>query len=235
MLIFSNVCFSQLSVRVNAGCSYNHLITDIFNDKFTRNEDEIGYSVDSQIEYNITKIIGLEVGIGWIQKNYFFRRTDKYLGIFNDYTNNYLQIPITIPVRILERKKCQVFLNNGIFVSYLISAKVVGIMPNAFNTTNQSDIDGQSIQSFNLTTYSEYYQFNPIKDNRFEFGLQTGVGLQYNINKKIAFILDYRFYQSLTDIQKKYMINQVSKVNQTSILSIGFKFKFNSKKDRSIL
>lgn len=234
-LLISSICNAQFSVKINGGISNNHLITDISNQTFTNNVCEIGYSVGFLVKYNFTRIIGLETGICWIQKNYSFKRTENYSGIFDKYTNNYMQIPFTLQIKILEKKKYQIFFNNGIFTSYWAHAKVNGITPNSFNTTNQLNIDGQCVQSFYLTTYSNKYDFNTTKDNRFEFGLQTGIVLQYSIKKETGFFLEYRFLQSLTDIQKKYMTNQTSKINQTSLISVGFLLKFNAKNKRSLL
>lgn len=234
-LLISSICNAQFLFKIDAGYSYNHLITYVSNRTFTKNVNKIGYNAALRFKYEVNKLIGFETGISWIQKNYSFKRTENYSGIFDKFTNNYLQIPFTVPIRIYEKKKIQIFLNNGVFASYLISTRVNGVMPNAFNSTNELDVDGQSIQNFNLTTYSEDYKFNTMKDNRFEFGLQTGITFQYDFNEKTVFFLEYRFYQSLTDIQKEYMVNQASKINQTSIVSVGFILKFNPKINRSIL
>ena len=156
-LLSSSICQAQLSLKVNAGCSYNHLITDVSNRKFTENANEIGYSAGFQIKYNVTKLTGFETGICWSQKNYSFIRTEDYSGIFEKFTNNYLQIPFTFQINILEQKKFRVFINNGFFVSYWVCSKVNGRIPNAFDTSNQLDTDGESIQNFYLTNYSEKY------------------------------------------------------------------------------
>jgi hypothetical protein len=112
----------------------------------------------------------------------------------------------------------------------LVYSRVNGVLPNIFNTKNQLDRDGQSVQSFYLTSYSEEYHFNKKRDNRSEFGLQAGFTLQYNMNEKNGFFVEYVFYQSLTDTQKKYMINQISKINRTFLIFVGFVFRINCNK-----
>ena len=225
----TNICHAQLSFKINTGYSYNHLITDVSNRTFTKNVDEIGYSIGLQLNYSLSKSIILETGICWIQKNYSFRRTGTYVGIYDQFTNNYLQIPFTLQLKVFEKKKWQVFLNIGSFVSYLTNVKVNGVIPNPFNTMNQLDIEGQEVLDFYFTNYSKEYHFNSLKENLYEFGLLTGLGLQYNLNEKIAFILDYRLYQSLTDTQRKHISNHISKINQTYVLSIGLIFKSRKK------
>jgi len=80
-----------------------------------------------------------------------------------------------------------------------------------------------------VANFGEKYKFNSLIDNRFEYGFDTGLQLDYKVNSKYSIFLDSNYYQSLTDQQKKYMINQVSKTNQTLCISIGCLFKFSTK------
>jgi hypothetical protein len=69
--------------------------------------------------------------------------------------------------------------------------------------------------------YNQPYEFNSTRDNRFEFGWLLGIGVSYDA-KMYKLFIEGRLTQSMTDQQKKYMINQVPRYNQTYILSVGW-------------
>jgi hypothetical protein len=221
VILFVQPSKSQFSVGVDAGYAYNHLNTDISNRAFTKNINKNGYSSGLQINYNISNLLCLQTGIGFLQKNYSYTRTGVYLGVYETFTNSYFQMPINVQLKILKIKKFKLFIKAGIFGAYWAFAKVNGAMPNIFNSTNTIGNDGQIVQYLSLTVYSEKYQFNGTKDNRFEFGLSTGISIYYELNNKYSVFIETSYYQSLIDQQKNYMINQVSKANQTLCFSIG--------------
>lgn len=207
----------------------NWMNTDITNRAFTRQVNLGGYSFGILYKKTISKVFALQAEFQMMQKNYSFERTENYKGIYENFYNTYLQLPLMGQIDIFKRKKNSIALNAGVFGAYWLYARVNGVTPNVFNTTNLQDVNGQGIQNFNFTKYSKGYQFDKQKDDRFEFGLQAGISVEHKINSKTKFFLDYRLYQSLTDIQKKYMVNQISKINKTSLLSVGFLFELNKK------
>lgn len=225
-----NYISAQTSIGLNGGYTNNCMNTDIANRAYSHQVNLGGYSLGILYKKPISKVFALQTGLELLQKNYSFERTESYTGIYENYNNTYFQLPLMGEIDVFKRKKFNVALNAGVFGAYWIYAKVNGVTPNVFNTTNQLDADGKGIQNFNLTNYSEEYQFNKQKDNRFEFGLLTGINMQYNANEKNGFFIECLYYQSLTDIQKKYMENQVSKINQTFQVSVGFLLKLNSHK-----
>ncbi|HEY4788494.1 MAG TPA: outer membrane beta-barrel protein [Bacteroidales bacterium] len=228
--ISTNYTTAQISVGVIGGYTNNCMNTDMANLAYTRQVNLGGYSFGILYKKTLSKVFALQAEFQLVQKNYSFERNGSYKGIFEDFYNTYLQLPLRGQLDILRRKKISIALNAGVFGAYWVFTKVNGVAPNVFNTTNQVDATGEDIQNFYLTKYSEVYRFNSKKDNRFEFGLHTGVTLQYDANEKNGFFMEYIYYHSLSDTQKKYMVNQVSKVNQTSLVSVGFLMKFNSKK-----
>jgi hypothetical protein len=221
---------AQTSIGVKGGYTNNCLNTSIMGRSYTHQVNLGGYSFGVFCERSVSRIFAVRADIELIQKNYSFQRTEKYKGIYEDYYNTYCQLPVILQVDVFKRKKFNIALNTGVFGAYWIYAKVNGVTPNVFDTTNQLDEDGKGTQNFNLTNYSEKYQFNKQKDNRFEFGLLTGINIQYDANEKNGFFIECLYYQSLTDIQKKYMENQVSNINQTLQVSVGFLLKLNSHK-----
>jgi len=220
---------AQTAIGVKCGYTDNYINADLSNREYTHLENMGGYSLGIIYKKTITNIFALKAELGLIQKNYRVERSESYTGIYENYHNSYFQLPLTGQIDIFKRPKFSIALNGGAYCAYWVYAKVNGVTPNVFDTSNQLVADGQGTQNFYLTSYSEKYNFNKFKDNRFEFGLQTGGTLQYSINEKHSFFLEYNYYQSFSDIQKKYMVNQKSRINQTFLLSAGFLLRFNKK------
>jgi len=55
-----------------------------------------------------------------------------------------------------------------------------------------------------------------------------GKGMSYDISDKFQVFVEGRYTYSLTDQQKKYMINQVARYNDTYGVSIGFLLNLKS-------
>lgn len=231
LLVTTSIIKGQFFVGFDVGYNYNHLNTDISDRDYTKNTNENGYCIGLQFNYHLINLLSLQTGVGILQKNYSFTRTENYLGVHETFTNSYLQVPLTLQIRIFEKKKFQIFFNIGFYEAYWTFANVNGAIPNIFNTTSTIRNDGQIVQYLSLTNYSEKYQFNSLKDNRFESGLITGISINYDLNNKYSAFIESNYYQSLTDQQKKYMINQISKINQTLCISIGCLMKFSTNKN----
>jgi hypothetical protein len=230
-LAVSHVCIAQFSIGLESGYSYNHLNTNISNRDFTENNNKSGYGLGVRIKYDFTSLFSIMIDVGYIQKNYSFDRTDNYEGIHETFTNVYLHIPLRNEIRIFEKGNFKTYFNYGIYLAYWLTAKETGIIPNIYNSTSEVGSDGQITQYFSFTSYSSNYNLNTLRDNRFEFGLVSGLDISYTLNNKYSIFLEASFYQSLTDQQKKYMVNQISKINQTFCISIGcmIKLPFNKK------
>lgn len=221
---------AQMSIGIEGGYTNNFLKTSIMNRSYTRQVNLGGYSVGVFCKRSVSKVFAVRVGIELMQKNYSFERTEKYKGIYENYYNTYCQLPVILQIDVFKRKKVKLAFNTGVFCAYWTFSKLKGTIPNAFNTTNEMDNDGQSIQNFKLTNYSESYSFDKAIDNRLEFGLLSGVHFQFNLNPEKSIFAEYNYYWSLTDMQKKYMVNQASKKNRTSVFVIGLLFTLQGKR-----
>lgn len=228
IIFFFNASNAQLSVGVSTGCSYNHLNTDISNRMLTNNVNKAGYSLGLQMKYDVNALLSLQTGFNVLQKNYSINRTGDYIGIYEEFVNSYFQTPINIQFKIFEIKKMSFVINTGVYGAYWYLSNIKGSIPNIFNSTETIGNGGEIIQNLTTTNFSEKYKFNSIIDNRFEYGFDAGLGLYYKVNNSYSLFLDFNYYQSLTDLQKKYMINQISKSNQTLCISIGYLMRFST-------
>jgi hypothetical protein len=226
VIITSNNSYAQFLLGVDAGYSVNHLSTDISNRTYTKNTNGSGYNVNLHGAFIISDRFKIQTGIGLIQKSYSFVRTGYYEGIYENFTNSYLQIPSLAQFRVLIIKKVKVHFNSGIYGAYWTSAYVDGTLPNIFDSTNQIDDVGEIAQFFAFTEYSEKYSFNQDKDSRIEYGFVTGLEFNYDPTSRYSVILKASYYQSIADQQKDYMVNQIAKRNQTFCISVGYLIKF---------
>lgn len=230
VLLITDLCAAQSSIGMCAGYTYDHLNTDISNRALTENTNKGGYSFGLQIKHEVKAKFYLQTGLYLLQKNYSFNRTGDYIGIYEKFTNSYFQVPINIQFEMFKIKRITLLINTGVYGAYWIYSKISGNVPNIFSNTETIGNDGQIIQNVTLTNFVEKYQLNNEIDNRFEYGFNTGLELSYKVNNNHSLFGDFNFYQSLTDQQKKYMINPISKRNQTLCISIGYSYKFSRTK-----
>jgi hypothetical protein len=217
---------AQFFFGLEGGYTKNWLHTDIGNLNNTKNKNGNGFGYGLLVKYDINKFLSLRTGIDLMQKSYSFFRTDSFAGTYETFKNSYLQVPLTTQIKAFKIKRIKLVFNVGIFTAYWLYAKVDGAIPNIFNSTNTIGSDGQITQYLAFASYSEKYQFNTNRDNRFEFGLTTGIGVYYKFNSDYSVFLESGYYQSFTDKQKKYMVNQISRFNQTVCISIGCLMRF---------
>lgn len=222
--------YPQISIGIKTGYTNNHLNTNISNRVFTLNKNGSGLGFGFLGNYEINNRIGIEGSIEFLQKKYSLVRTDKYQGVYETSMNSYLQLPLIIQLKIYNKKKLAINLNGGFYGAYWTFAKIKGAIPNIFNSAYSVDAGGQSIQNLTLALYSERKPFNKLRDNRFEYGWLTGIGVNYNLSKENRVFIKYEYYQSLTDQQKNYMLFQIPKYNQTNFISAGWLVKLHSKK-----
>ncbi|HEY4788607.1 MAG TPA: porin family protein [Bacteroidales bacterium] len=230
ILIVSLSIKAQYSIGLDGGYSYNHLNTKISNRGFTNNKNESGFNADMQINYDLYNFLRLNTGISLTQKNYSLVRDGEYLGEYETFTNTYFQIPVTIQLEIFKIKEFEFSIKTGLYGAYWAFAKVNGAIPNIFSSTDIVGNNGQIVQYLSFVKYSEKYQFNKTKDNRFEFGLKTGIGINYPFHKKYSLLAEFNYVQSITDQQKRYMVNQTQKFNETFSISVGCLIKLTNKK-----
>lgn len=208
---------AQMFIGLQGGVSINHLNTNTNNRASTSITNIAGYNIGVTFQYRVTDWLFVQAAPNIMQKNYSFNRTDSLLGVYMQYNNTYLQIPLT--THFVYGKRLQVFVNAGGYAGYWLKGQVKGKIPNIFTVANSGA--GQQTEIFYLTDYNQKYEFNRQRDNRIELGWIAGCGFQYRITKQHFLFAEGTYYQSLTDQQKKYMINQVPQYNQTFVISIG--------------
>lgn len=217
---------SQFRCGLTAGISSNNLNFDISSLSYTTKHTGIGFFIAAPVQYQLNKVMLIEVLPGIIQKNYSLARNNMFAGIKQEFKNTYFQLPIIFGGDIRKIKKITININTGFYWGYWISARVSGNIPNVLDIRREmNNTSGQINSYFNLSQYSEKYRFDKIKDNRFEFGYIIGIRPQYSINNEYSMFLNLSHYSSFTDQQKNYMTNQSKRYNQTYCFSTGLLLK----------
>jgi len=227
------VCFAskaQFSLGEESGVSKNHLNTNIVNRLFTENINKGGYSIGIPIQFGLCNWLSFQVVPQMTQKNYSFFRIGSFTGVRESFKNWYLQLPLMAKVS-YGYKKIKGFLDLGTYGAYWISGRTYGTQPDIFHITDSLALTGQ-VETFTLSEYNASYSFNQKKDNRFEFGIVTGIGLTYYVTNRLSIFGEVRYYQAVTDHQKRYMFQQIPEYNQTTIFLLGcfLSFKQNASK-----
>ena len=205
----------KFEMGFSAGLAYNNLYTQPIR-PLSKYEAEVSFSVSVPMQCAVTNWLAFAMDLSCIQKNYRWKHATF---AFQTTQNTYLQLPIMLRFSV-GKKQFKVFANVGGFGGYLFHCKLSGKIMNVFDMENSY-------------SYKEKYEFDKRKDQRFELGLSAGLGLEYFLKKQCRFFIEARYYRGLTDLQKKnYMINQISRYNDTFLFQMGCLFNFHNIKNR---
>ena len=248
LAVFTNVK-AQFYIGAEVGGNQNYLVTDVSSLNATEIVPKNGLAISAVIQYKVNDWFSLESTPGFIQKNYQMQRTGYYAGIYQKTRNNYLQLPVSAKFY-FGTKKWKGFVDLGVYGAYWASSHIKGTMATALNQNPYSTYydpnanrAGYTVFDFEIpVNFDDKYQFNSIKDRRLEMGLTAGAGISYEPKGRYKFFADFKYYDALTDQQKNYQDEIVSKYNETGAFSIGFLYNLNikikkhiNKKKKSIL
>ncbi len=210
---------AQFAVGLDAGWNKNYIATNNANRTFTYYQPLSSITIGIPVQYTVNNWFAIAADPSFIQKNYRVQRGDFYAGIYQDNTNNYIQLPL-MGHFMFGGSRLKGFLNAGIYGAYWMIGTVQGTLANILNPVDNAG--GTSIYNYNQPySYKESYNFNPVRDNRFEFGWVAGVGLEYQLKKRIKIFTEGRLLYSFTDQQKNYSLNQVPRYNTTPCINAG--------------
>lgn len=165
--------------------AYQGGVTAPGNEDFAGNGPAAGLSV----RYMPLFWLGVQLDPIYIQKNYGSKRNITGYTEYNDETSNHFfdaALLLHLGVPIFETG-VRVFADIGPYAGYWLYSREKG-------TAETPSAGGVSY-------YDEKYVFQE-KDNRFDFGLAFGGGVQYDL-PIISFFLEWRMYYAFSDLRKK--------------------------------
>jgi opacity protein-like surface antigen len=212
-IISSAVANAQMTIGLEGGITSNKL-------DFKNNYSNVtllqrkGTIINIDLNYKFNKWFTLEMSPGMLEKNYSLQNSNR---IYQNVTNCYLQLPISLKHRIKLLRKLNAFGSLGVYYAYWLESKVDGLAPNVFELYSNSE----NQEMIKLEEIKYTYSFDSRRDNRSEFGWAGKIGMDYGVYNNLSLSLKGHYYQSLTDQQKKIVELQNPKLNKTFVTTIG--------------
>lgn len=163
-------------------------------------------------QYNFKKWVGLRFELEASERNHCFYRDGIYSGTNYINRNTWLQLPVMAQFS-FGGEKVRGFVNAGVYAGYWLAGHQKGTLFDMF-TDRTLRIDTP-------------YAFQADKDQRWDFGLAGGLGIEYRFHEHWAMHLEGRCYYSFISTVKPYM-QQVKdyRFNTTIGINVGFAYVF---------
>ena len=181
---------AQWRVGVLGGATYNEYAINIQYQTDYRYAGAWGWSAAVFGQYDFLDWIGLRAEVEATERNYRFYRTGIYSGTHYTYRNTYLQLPVMAQFS-FGGQQVRGFVNTGVYVGDWAAGQQKG-----------SSYDPMSNMTFAV---DEPYIFQSDKDQRVDFGLAGGLGIEYRPAEHWALHLEGRCYYGLVSTVKQYM------------------------------
>lgn len=219
---FSVPANAQWSVGVEAGLSHNTLTYDTGYYYHMNYNSSLGVSVAIPVQYQFNDWFALRAGVTYIQKSYNYHKTGFTKDLEERTTNGYLDIPLVARFS-FGGERLRGFFDAGVYAGAWLHSWREGTTYETF-TEETANASGSILTIYEAYRYSEPYEFDSTRDNRFDVGLLVGAGLQYQVSDLVALTLTCRYYYGLTDMQRNYMRNQYPRYHNTIVTNIGVMF-----------
>ena len=216
---------AQFSVGVEGGYTRNYLQSNNANRDFTNYHPGNSFAVGIPVQYKIANWFAIATDPSYVRKTYLQERSSFYAGTYQISTNGYLQLPV-MGHFMFGGEKLKGFFNLGAYGGYWLTGNVKGRIPNVLNPTNDVTATNTLYYYSSPYSYNEKYTFDTRRDNRIEAGWIAGAGISYAVTSKYAVFAEGRMMQSITDMQKNYMLNQTPRYNQTYGANAGIMVSF---------
>ena len=226
------------------------------SDQFWNSKGESGLGAFLEIEYLLTKNIGLGVGIG-----YNTYANSSYLKEFNNYGQNYIQridndnelyylyndvnsvqektkvkaisFPFKLKFHFFPGKKLGLFTDFGIKMTYVSSANVVA----NGNSTWQAYYPQYHIVLYDLPEYG-FVPYNINSENslidyeKLQYSFIASLGISFSIKKQFNIDLGVYFDQGISDLKydrpvhQADYLNTIGTIDETKLKGMGLMLGF---------
>lgn len=184
------VC-AQWRVGISRGVVWNHYSIDKHYMTDWHYDGAIGVTMGVVGQYNISDWKAVRFEVNYIEKNHRQYRTGTLSDTDYDTENIYLHVPVMASYS-FGAQKWRGFLNLGVYGGYWLSSKWSGGFMNTFS--------GKDTRFYDVNV-----GFNSERDQRWDFGLVGGVGIEYRFHRHWVAQMEGRCYYSTISTQKDYM------------------------------
>jgi hypothetical protein len=218
LLLLSQNSFGTRALRLGlyTGYTHNHLFTSTGYRSFTEYKNGHGYVVGVPVNYSVFDYLAVQTDPSVIMKSYSLVRTGIYGENYQTWNNTYLQLPVSVQFS-FGGEKLRGFVNLGGYFGGWLNSYTYGRTEESTSSIN----GGHYYYDF-----KENVKFNSKRDNRFDGGLFAGLGLKYDFGA-LGIFAEARYYYSLSDMQKNYMLEQIPRYNDTYVFTFGIMVKIN--------
>ena len=161
------------------------------------------------LSYQINEWFALRANVEMLSRSHTMKRNlNAVKGLYTDYNNQYLTVPVMADFTFGGTKVRGHFLMGG-YVSYWMMANVSGNTIDLYNK---------------IRPFDEKMEFNEYH-NRFVAGLVAGPGLSVDLSDNISLELDALLYYDLMSYMKVSKVSLDPRYNNTASLTLGVIYK----------
>ena len=156
---------------------------------------------------------GVRGDINWMMKDYresLVAETNSFNYFSFIVMNHFIQMPIMANITFGKKLRC--IGNIGCYGSYWLSC-----IKNGYNLFGR--LDFTEMQNIHGENY--HVNFDSQRDNRFECGIVTGIGGEWQFCKLLSVQIQALWYHGITSTQKEYMRIKSPRYNDTLVLQAG--------------
>lgn len=211
LLMIPSVASAQWRVGASGGADYNWYSINTHYQTDLHYVGAWGWGAAIFTQYNFYDWIGLRAEFEATERNYRFYRTGVYSGTDYILHNTYLQLPVMTQFS-FGGEKVRGFVNVGVYAGFWTAGHYKG-----------------SYYDYLIEKYiplNKPYEFQSEKDQRADFGLAGGLGIEYRFLKNWGLHAEARCYYSFISTVKQYMEIKDYRYNTTLGIQIGFNYYF---------
>ncbi|MCR5050090.1 MAG: PorT family protein [Paludibacteraceae bacterium] len=209
LLFIACTAHAQWRAGISAGGDYNFYDINTQYQSDYQYEGLWGATASLFAQYNFFDWLGLRGELEMVQKNHHFYRTLYPTGYYT--WNTYLQLPVMAQMS-FGGQKVRGFVNLGMYAGWWIDSRIYGQIYNTLTDEREK--------------LKQPYDFYRKRDQRCDFGLAGGLGVEYRFNEHWALHAEGRCYYSFISTVKQYMRVKDYRYNTTIGMQIGCSYIF---------
>ena len=202
---------AEWRLGASGGFNYNWYSINTHYQTDYHYEGAFGWQAAIFGQYNFFDWLGLRAELEASERNHRWYRTHMYDGTDLITHNTYLQLPIMAQFS-FGSPKVRGFVNVGFYTGYWLDSREKGTF-----------FDSYSDKTFNINSA---YAFRKQKDQRWDFGLAGGLGIEYRCADHWSVFVEGRCYYSFISTVKQYMYVKDYRYNTTLGMNVGFAYIF---------
>ena len=202
---------AQWRIGATAGYGYNEYSVDHHYMVDYRYKGLGGMTAGLAGQYDIKDWLGVRAEVNWAEKGHRLYRSHAMRTVDNKTYNHYLQVPVMASFSV-GGQRVRGFLNAGFYGAYWLVSHYRGF-----------DVNAVSDKTYLIERDLE---FNDDRDQRWDFGMVGGLGVECRMDRHWSAQLEGRCYYSFISTVKQYMLVKDYRYNTTLGIQAGFCYIF---------